>query len=176
MNLVEAELERRGGATVVRFGEAALRVPEAVVEARSALTDYAGRKLALGIRPEDVEDARLAPGRGDDERFAATVDIREDMGAEVYLHFSVPAPPVRSGDVEAALEHETVEALTAAAARRGTPFVARAGRATEAREGEPITLAVDTRRLYFFDLETGAAIDAPAPEPAELHQAALASR
>ena len=37
-------------------------------------------------------------------------------------------------------------------------FVARVDRDTRAREGEPIELVVDTTRLHFFDLETGAAV------------------
>jgi hypothetical protein len=41
---------------------------------------------------------------------------------------------------------------------RGTPFVARVGRESTAREGEPAEIAVDTRMLHFFDLETGTAI------------------
>jgi multiple sugar transport system ATP-binding protein len=164
MNLVEAELERRDGGLVARFGETSLRVPEQVLGARPGLAGYAGRRVALGIRPEDIEDARVAPGQGSEDRFGAIVDIREDMGSEVFLHFSVPASPVKTGDVEAALEHETVEALKAAAERRGTPFVARIDRTSQAREGQTVELVVDTRRLHFFDLDTGAGIyDAVAP-------------
>ena len=40
----------------------------------------------------------------------------------------------------------------------GTPFVARVGRESGAREGERVEIAVDTRMLHFFDLETGEAI------------------
>ena len=163
MNLVEAELEQRDGGLAVRFADAFLPVPDAVAADRPALAGYAGRTIALGIRPEDLEDARVAPG---DARFSATVDIREDMGSEVYLHFSLPAAPVKSGLVEAALEHETIEALKAAAARDGTPFVARVDRASEAREGQVVELAVDVRRLHFFDLNTGAAIYARAAQTA----------
>src|SRR5439155_17842147 len=119
---------------------------------------------ALGIRPEDLEDASVDSVRANDQRFVATVDIREDMGSEVYLHFSVPAPPVRSEAVAAALENEALEALKVEATRHGTPFVARVDRASRALEREPVELAVDTSRLHFFDLETGAGIyDGDAP-------------
>ncbi|HEY6055872.1 MAG TPA: sn-glycerol-3-phosphate ABC transporter ATP-binding protein UgpC [Gaiellaceae bacterium] len=171
MNLVEAKLERGESGLVVSFGEAALRVPEEVAAARKGLGAYAGRTIALGIRPEDIEDVAVAGDTPADQRFSATVDIREDMGSEIFLHFSVPAPPVKSGDVEAALEHETLEALKAEATRHGTPFIARADRFSKAREGERIELAVDTRHLHFFDLESGLGIyegsSAPAAAPLE---------
>ncbi len=167
MNLVEATLERRDGELVVRFADALLRVPAEVAAARPALARYEGGTVALGIRPEDIEDASVAGDRSADERFGATVDIREDMGSEVFLHFSVPAAPIKSGGVEAALEHESLEALKAQAAERGTPFVARADRSSRASERQRVELAVDTARLHFFDLETGEGIyrDAEAEQP-----------
>ena len=143
--------------------------------ARPALAEYVGRPVALGIRPEDIEDAAVASDRPSDRRLRAVVDIREDMGSEVFLHFSVVAPPVRSGDVEAAMEHETMEAIAAQAAERGTPFVARADRASRARERQEVELAVDTRRLHFFDLETGHGIYDGAAEPAADAQLAAAA-
>jgi hypothetical protein len=42
--------------------------------------------------------------------------------------------------------------------RHGSLFVARLDQGTAAREGEPIDLAVKTKRLHFFDPVTGAAI------------------
>ncbi|HET8606106.1 MAG TPA: sn-glycerol-3-phosphate ABC transporter ATP-binding protein UgpC [Gaiellaceae bacterium] len=166
MNLVEARLERDDDGLLVRFGDASLRVPDEVAAARPALRGYEGRSLALGIRPEDVEDAAIATDSPADRRFSAVVDIREDMGSEIFLHFSVPAAPVKTVDVEAALERESVEALEAEASRRGTPFIVRADRFSRAREGERVEFAVDTRHLHFFDLASGLGIYAPPPADA----------
>jgi multiple sugar transport system ATP-binding protein len=149
MNLVEAEV---AGETV-RFGE-----HELPVDGRPGLRRYEGRKIALGIRPEDLEDAALtaAPAPA---RLPVTVDLHEDMGSEIFLHFSVDAPHVANEDVKDAVEaDEVVAALEDQVVRAGTPFVARVGRESRAREGDRIELAVDTRMLHFFDLETGAAI------------------
>jgi multiple sugar transport system ATP-binding protein len=88
-----------------------------------------------------------------------TVDLREDMGSEIFLHFSVDAPHVATEDVREAVEDEqAVAAFEDQAVRVGTPFVARVGRESRAREGERAELAVDTRMLHFFDLDSGAAI------------------
>ncbi|HWN21576.1 MAG TPA: sn-glycerol-3-phosphate ABC transporter ATP-binding protein UgpC, partial [Gaiellaceae bacterium] len=146
MNLVEAEIAD-GKA---RFGEHTLPV-----DGRPGLDAYESRTVALGIRPEDFEDAALLEAPAE-RRLPVTVDLREDMGSEIFLHFSVAAPLVATEIVKEAVEAEGgVEALPAS---RGTPFVARVGRESPAREDDRIELAVDTRMLHFFDLETGEAI------------------
>jgi multiple sugar transport system ATP-binding protein len=163
MNLVEAEV----GDGVVTFGPHALRVDESVLDARPGLRRYAGRTVALGIRPEDVEDAAFAAEASADARLTVTVDIKEDMGSEVILHFAVDAKPVTTEAVAEVVTAEAIEAGVEQTHRHGTPFVARVERGTAAREGEEIELAVDTRRLHFFDLESGEGIygEVAAPAP-----------
>jgi multiple sugar transport system ATP-binding protein len=112
--------------------------------------------VILGIRPEDLEDAAFAPGNA--SRIAASVDIREDMGSEVFVHFAIGAPPVIQDDVAAAVGEEAIEATAEQARRRGSVFVARIDRESRAGEGESIQLSVDTRRLHFFDVESGRGI------------------
>jgi multiple sugar transport system ATP-binding protein len=153
MNMVEAEL----GDGVVSFGPHTLRIDDSVLVARPALREYAGRRVALGIRPEDLEDAALNTAAPPDRRLAVAVDIREDMGSEVYLHFAVDAPPVKSVEVAEVVGAEALEAAEAQT-HHGAPFVARVDRVTQAREREQVELIVDTRRLHFFDLESGEAI------------------
>ncbi len=161
MNLVEAELAERDGGLAAVFGPHALAVPAAVAAARPDLRRYVGRRIALGIRPEDVEDplgAPVAPGA----RLDVVVDIREDMGSEVYLHFVVQAPAVKADELREIVGEEALEAADEQT-HHGSPFVARVARATAAREGGPVTLAVVAERLHFFDLETGAGIYDAAP-------------
>jgi len=149
MNLVEAEI----GGGKARFGPYTLPV-----DGRPGLAPYEGRKVALGIRPEDLEDAALSDAPAG-SRLPVKVDLHEDMGAEIFVHFSIDAPHVATEDVKEAVEaEEAVAALEQQAVRAGTPFVARVGRESRAREGDRIEVAVDTRMLHFFDLETGAAI------------------
>jgi multiple sugar transport system ATP-binding protein len=155
MNLVLAGLERSNGGLVARFGEHRLQVGESAEQA--ALRDYVGRRVILGIRPEDFEDAALALDAPPD-RFDVVVDIREDMGSEVLLHFGVGAPPVRSDEVTAAMGAEAAEASEVQAKEKGSHFVARLGRGTRVREGERIELVVRAEHVRFFDPETGQGI------------------
>jgi multiple sugar transport system ATP-binding protein len=153
MNLVEAEIVGRNGGLAARFGDIELTVDEEALAARPNLRRYEGGKVALGIRPEDLEDAGISEAG---ERMPAVVDLREDMGSEVYLHFTVDASPVQAKEVAEAMEAEAV--VAASAQVQGTPFIARVDRATRAREGEQAQLSVATARLQFFDLETGRGI------------------
>src|SRR4030095_10861944 len=132
-------------------------VPSAVSDARPALAGYEGKQVVLGIRPEDLDDASLARF-GTSGMIGVTVDIREDMGAEVFAHFRVDAEPVETEEVLEAMEEEDVPGAVRERMRGGVPLLARLQRNTRAREGDRLDVAVDTSRLHFFDSETGAAI------------------
>jgi multiple sugar transport system ATP-binding protein len=152
MNLVRAELA--GGD--VRFGDRVLPVPDGVRSARPSLAAYVGKQVVLGIRPEDIEDVEHARNGGG--RLTAEIDIREDMGSEVFVHFAIDAEPVETQEVLEAMEEEDVPEAVRERMRRGVPFIARLERGTAARENEQLELVVDTQRLHFFDPETGAGI------------------
>jgi multiple sugar transport system ATP-binding protein len=158
MNLLEGQIERSNGDAFVRFGEHRIRLDDGVFQARPALEAFVGRSVALGVRPEDLEDASLAADSSPDQRFPVVIDIREDMGSEVFLHFKVDAAPVVSEEVQEAAEAEAVEAAVEQAQRGGYPLVARVDRETRAREGEHVELAVTAKRLHFFDPESGRGI------------------
>ena len=158
MNLVGADLVRSNGGFVAEFGDQRLSVDDEVLARRPALASFDGRRLILGIRPEDMEDAALETDAPQDRRVTAVVDIVEDLGSESLVHFGVQAPPVRGEDVRAAVGSETIEATEELARRGGALFVARVDRATRARAGEPVEVAVKTNRLHFFDPQTGLGI------------------
>jgi multiple sugar transport system ATP-binding protein len=158
MNLVQGKLVRAEGGLAVQFGEHSLGIPESIAEERTALASYVDRDVVLGIRPEDMEDAALVHEVPPSRTLAVVTDIREDMGAEVFLHFSVHAQPVRATEVSEALEHEEYQAIEERARLAGVPFIARVERLTQAREGERVLLFVDVQHLHFFDPETGLGI------------------
>jgi multiple sugar transport system ATP-binding protein len=162
MNMVDAALERDNGSVVAEFGGNRLRVADDAVVARDALDRYAGRRVVLGIRPEDMEDARLAADAPPDRRMSAVVDVREAMGSEVFAHFSVDSPPVLTDDTKelaADAGTEVLEDLKEQVEAKQSRFVARFNAHSRAREGEKVEIAVDTRHLHFFDPETGLRIE-----------------
>jgi len=155
INMVEAELERSNGALSVSFGGHKLAVADEVARANTALGEYVGRKIVLGIRPEDIEDASLDSGAPRDRRLAITCDYTEPLGAEVLVYFTVSATGVISG-----VARDADPALEDAGPRKaeGTRLVARVDPKTRITEGNQGELAVDTSRLYFFDPESRAAL------------------
>jgi len=163
MNLVTADLERSDGDVRAAFGSHRLRLDPATLERHPGLSGYEGRKIVLGIRPEDIEDAAVL-GETDSERVISVVcDIREDMGSEVVVRFNVDADRAATREVVEALAVEDAEdeetRLAAERARgQGVVFVARLDRTTEARERQPLAVQVDVAQLHFFDPETGARI------------------
>jgi multiple sugar transport system ATP-binding protein len=156
MNLVEAEIVTADGGLAVRFGSHVLAVPDALAAERPALRDRVGRRVALGMRPEDIA---VANGEAPAERsLDAVVDIREDMGSEVFVHFAVDAPPVATEEVKEVVGDEALAAAEEQTHHRGSPFVARVARGADVREGTRARFVVATEHLHFFDLETGAAL------------------
>ncbi len=97
MNLVEAELVERGGGLVVRFGPHELPVPAA------------GSRRAAAVAARHPPRGHHAPP-GEGAPLDVTVDIKEDMGAEVYLHFAVDAPPVTAAELVEIVGEEALEA------------------------------------------------------------------
>jgi multiple sugar transport system ATP-binding protein len=158
MNLVQADLARANGRTDARFADQVVRVPEGVLAARPGLQGYDGRRIVLGIRPEDLEDAAIARRGADSDVLRVEVDIREDMGSEVFVHFLVAGNAVETEEVLEAMEEEDVPGALRERTRHGVPFIARLGRETRAREGEQLELVVTAERLHFFDPETGLGI------------------
>jgi multiple sugar transport system ATP-binding protein len=161
MNLVEATVTRSGDEIAVEFGRHRLVVPAEALAARPALRGSDGRKVILGIRPEHMEDAALAPRSGAAGQLPIVVDLREGMGSDVYLHFTIDAPPVFTEDTRelaSDIDEKALEDLKEQASERRSTWVARVGPETRAEIGEKTELSIDTRKLYFFDPATGASI------------------
>ena len=149
INLVEAQLERDEGGVWVSFGGHRLLVDEQLVRNKSILADYVGRRVVLGIRPEDFEDA---------SRLTTHCDLTEPLGAEVLVYFTVSAAGLAAVAAESPEDAEVLLGVKENGEGPRSRLVARVSPRTRIAEDSEIQLVVDTRRLYFFDPETEAAI------------------
>ena len=159
MNMVEASVERDGDALSVAFADIRLRLPEELTSRRPSLAGYAGKTVIVGIRPEDIEDAEIARDAPSDRRFRTTVDLREALGSEMLVHFSVAEPPVLTEDTKELARDLGLHDGDGRARGGSTTFVARLDPRSRARVREPIELVVDAGRMHFFDPGSGLGID-----------------
>jgi multiple sugar transport system ATP-binding protein len=162
MNLLEARLEQRDGTLEALLGDQRIALDQELLSARPALSSFAGHEVILGIRPEELEDARLVPDAPPDRRLKGQLELRESLGSEVVAHVVVAARPAVTEDVRELAadigEEPAGGARTLATEEHETTVVARFGPRSEAREGSPVEMAVDTRGLHFFDPETSLGI------------------
>lgn len=160
MNMLEATVERDGDAPVLRLGSSTLPVSR---DAANELGRHAGKRIALGIRPEAL---REVDARGDDGlgRLRGIVRAVEALGPEQLAYVELEASSVLVEDVVEGLV-DMEEATDLAEIKQEVDgaralVVARLDASSRVRPDEPLELSVDLRRLHFFDLDSGSAIGA----------------
>ncbi|MGH2920804.1 MAG: ABC transporter ATP-binding protein, partial [Gaiellaceae bacterium] len=161
MNLVEATLEGSNGTLAAKLGDQRVKLDDQVLAARPDLKRFEGNEIVLGIRPEHLEDAALAPDIADDKRLRGEVELTEALGSELMVHFKVNAPPALTEDVKelaADVGEDAVAGLEEASAEQQTTLVGRFAVESRVKEGQTAEVAVDTRALHFFDPESGLGI------------------
>ena len=136
MNMIEATLDRDDAGWGVSFAGIRLALDDETVSHRAALARFEGRQVIVGIRPEDMEDAAIHDDAGPDRVLTARVDLREALGSEVLIHFTVDAPPVLTEDTRELARDAGVGELESRAPR-GTVAVRRAPQPTHRGAGTP---------------------------------------
>jgi len=158
MNVLEATLQRENGTMKVVAGSQQIQLDEATLAQRPALRAYEGKRVVLGNRPEDLEDSQLAGGSAHGGSLKGTVALREALGAEIMVHFTVAAPPAITEDVKELAEDIGDDRVGEKFDTSETMVVGRFGARSRVKAGDHVEVAVDTRQLHFFDAETGLGI------------------
>ncbi len=125
MNFIDADCRADGDKVTLTAGPSSIELPPQ--KAKKLLdAGYAGKKVILGIRPEDVHDDPEFIAQSPNTIIEATVRVYEMLGAEVNLYF----------DYE------------------GASMTARVDPRTSARSGDAVRFALDADRIHVFDKET----------------------
>jgi multiple sugar transport system ATP-binding protein len=162
MNMLEATVEKNGDGLTLRVGPATLQLPRETLSDRPALAGYGGKTIALGIRPEALDES--GSRNGDSGSLRGIVRTVEALGPEQLAHIEVEAKPVLAEDVVEGLAETVEEAEELVEVRSGETegdhalLVARLDASASVRPDDVVDLAVDLRKLHFFDLESGATI------------------
>lgn len=157
MNLVEATFTRDEGVPTLAFGTHRLGIDDQVFVRHPRLRVYEGLPVVVGIRPDDLQDAALAPTAPVDAHISANVERVDTIGRDLHVHFDIGAPVVDvpdagEGDLGA---DDDGPAFALGSANR---FVARIDERTPVRPGDRLELVVSTARLHVFDAVSGEAI------------------
>ncbi len=147
MNMLEGRVERGDGGLVLVLGDSRLAVDAPQLGA------YVDRTVVVGLRPENLEDAALVNGAAGG-RLRGHVVLREALGAEVLVHFTIAARQAVTDDMRDLAEDvgddRVVEKLAAGAAQDVT-IVGRFSPHTKASQGDVVEVWVDLPALHFFD-------------------------
>jgi len=154
MNLFEAGVTRDNGRLVCKVGETELELPADVAAERPSLADYAGRRVAVGIRPEDVREA----SGWDGARLRGRILLVESLGSELLIHIEIAATPLERSDLVDTAAQPPGPSLGVDALERAVTLLGRFDRHLLLAPGEAVEVAIDPRLLHFFDLDTGVAI------------------
>ena len=151
MNFVYATIDIAGKKTKLTFGDSNI----VSSDAPKSLSDFNGKEIVLGIRPEAFEDSVYANDKEFTEQININVSLLEQLGSDTYIHFYKDIPPVQTKAIEEILADEG-EDLSALGTE--TKFIARINPNATIEEGQNINLAIDPSKLHYFDPETGLAI------------------
>ena len=156
MNLLEGTLQRSNGQISVMIGDQRLALDASVLDQRPCLRAYEQEQVIVGIRPESILDAALVPDAPSDRRLHGTVELREALGPELFIHFT--APGVQLANTEAIADVPRDTSSVGMNTDAGAMLVGRFSAQSGAREGAAIDAVIDTGDLHFFDPDTGLGI------------------
>ena len=122
-------------------------LPPELLAARPGLRRRIGQDIVLGIRPE-----LFVVAASEAAMFHAEVLVTEAHGADSFVFFDLPTPPVTA-------EERLVTSADGQAAMR-TRLAARIPSQRVLKAGERLPLAPDPVQLHWFDLQTATAIGA----------------
>ena len=156
MNMVQGVFTEEGDTLKLALGSQEIEVSPKLLTLRPGLRAYLGRPVAVGIRPEDMEDASISGAERAVVR--STVDLVEALGSDLLVHFGLDAQPVVTEDTKELARDAGADdgAQTSKTAR--SVLIARFNPRSRVREGDQVSVALDTERLHVFDLATGESI------------------
>jgi multiple sugar transport system ATP-binding protein len=160
MNMLDASVESVNGDLAAKVGDQQIALGAETLAQRPGLKAYDGKRVVLGIRPEDLEDAALETGFPTERILKGRLELRESLGSEIMAHFAIKGAHAETD--------ETRELAKDAGASETEPkigvsedeaiVVGRFGARSRVKQGDEVAAVVDTRALHFFDPDTGIGI------------------
>jgi len=156
MNFLEGTIQGSNGDVSVLLGDQKLALDASVLKQRPLLGQYENRDVLVGIRPESIHDAALVRAKPPDVLLHGTVELREALGPELFIHFT--APQLQAADTASIADLPRDTSTLGMNGDSGAMLVGRFDARSQAHEGGTVDAVVDTASFHFFDPETGAGI------------------
>jgi len=127
MNFFDGTLRVQDGGLIIETPGFPIKIPAAKAEPyRASAAAINGKRVILGIRPEDIHDVEFLPSGISPAQMEANVDVVEQMGNEIILYLE----------------------------DRGKTFIARTDPRTRARVGNRMGIAMNIDNLHVFDADS----------------------
>jgi multiple sugar transport system ATP-binding protein len=156
MNLYEGGVGGTSELPVVTLGSQELRL---TADEGRALRGV-GSRVVVGIRPEHLV---LPPvdgsGSKNGQALVAEVELVEALGNEQLIHFAIDAPLFSDAGETHTVDEASAHPSEGIAGAPVANSIARIDPETHVVAGSRLTFRVDTRRIHFFDPQTGASLD-----------------
>lgn len=155
MNLFEARIEKDGGNVAVVLAGVTIPLPADRNWRYPRLPEFAGRKIVLGVRAEDVHAAETKP---EWPSIVSRLGLLEALGSSQigYLHIDATKVSISTSAVTASTRPE--DQPTESASSFVTNLVAYFPPRLPLKLGTDVRITLDTANLHFFDADTGAAL------------------
>ena len=130
--------------------------------------------MILGIRPEHLEEASLVADTPPDRRLHGNVELREALGSELMVHFTVEGAQAPSAEEVKELASDTgadAEVLQTG----GALFVGRFGARAHVTEGKAVEVERRYERAPFLRPGDGSRDLRPARERSQNRETSVAS-
>ncbi|HEX4527585.1 MAG TPA: sn-glycerol-3-phosphate ABC transporter ATP-binding protein UgpC [Gaiellaceae bacterium] len=160
MNMLDATIESANGGLAAKVGEQEIALGTETLEQRPGLKAFSGKRVVLGIRPEDLEDAALESDFPTERILKGRLELRESLGSEIMAHFAIKGAHAETDEIrELAKDAGASETEPQIGVSEDEAIVVgRFGARSRVKQGDEVSAVVDTRALHFFDPETGMGI------------------
>jgi multiple sugar transport system ATP-binding protein len=158
MNLLPGQLHSEAGEPGVTVGGSTLPLTSELLRRSPRLADRPPGDVLVGVRPEDF----CAPEQAGSETHVVvdvTVARAESLGSELIVYFEPLSDPSTVDSAADAGGNGAGHATAVVAATTPRLLTARLDRTARLRDPGPARLGVRIDRLYFFDPQTGQAIE-----------------
>ena len=155
MNLFEATLQKIGEDMNLVLAGQSMKLPTNTIARYPKVKEYAGRKIVVGVRAEDVHLANTKPNL---TSINAKMKLVEVLGSSQIAYMRIDAVKVKTSITAKSSSQGAGLENTEEASSFDTNLVAFFPPRIPLRLGENVAIVFDSDNMHFFDLESGIAL------------------